>query len=71
MTSFEHNVRLDNKSSWKFFLLFMATPAVCESSWARGSIGIATAGLRHSHSHAGSKPHLGPTLHLLLAMPDS
>ena len=40
------------------FLLFRATPAVYGSSQARGRIGAAAANLYHSHSNAGSKPHL-------------
>ena len=42
-----------------FFL--MATPLAYGSSWARGQIGAAAAGLRHSHSHVVSEPHLRPT----------
>ena len=56
--------------SWKQFLLlyfiilksssllFMAAPATFGSSQARGRIGAAAAGLHHSHSKAGSEPHL-------------
>ena len=33
-------------------------------SQARGRIGAAASGLRHSHSNAGSKPRLWPTLQL-------
>ena len=39
------------------------------SSQARGQIGAAAAGLDHSHSNTGSKPHLGLTLQLV-AMQD-
>ena len=38
-------------------------------SQARGLIGAVAAGLRQSHSNAGSKPHLQPTAQLT-AMPD-
>ena len=44
--------------------LFMAVPAAHGSSRARGGIGAAVAGLRHSHSSVGSKLHLQPTLQL-------
>ena len=36
------------------FLLSRAAPAAHGSSRARGRIGATAAGLRHSHSHAGS-----------------
>ena len=39
-------------------LLFRATPVAYAASEARGRIGATAAGLRHSHSHAESKPHL-------------
>ena len=38
--------------------LFMMIPVACASSWARGRIRIAAAGLCHSPSHAGSELHL-------------
>ena len=41
-----------------FFFFFRA----CGSSWARGWIGSAAAGLCHSHCNTGSKPHLRPML---------
>ena len=41
-----------------FFCLFRAAPAAYGSSQAGGQIGAADAGLRHSHSNTGSKPHL-------------
>ena len=40
------------------FLLFRATHAAYGSSQARGQIETASAGLNHSHSNAGSRPHL-------------
>ena len=47
----------------------MATPAVYGDSQARGRIGAAAAGLRHSHN-AKSEPRLWPTLQLV-ATPDA
>ena len=44
-----------------FFFLFMATPEAYASSQAGGWTGTAAAGLRHSHSNARYKLHLGPT----------
>ena len=41
-----------------FFFFLIATPVVYGSSWARGQIRTTAAGLHHSHSYAGSKPHL-------------
>jgi len=41
-----------------FFILFIASPAAYTSSQAGGHIGAAAARLHHSHSNAGSKPHL-------------
>ena len=52
-----------------FFLLSRATLETCGGSQARGQIGATTAGLRHSHSNTGSKPHLQPTPQLT-TMPD-
>ena len=37
-----------------FFFLFRAAPVAYGSSWAGGGIRAAAAGLRHSHSRAGS-----------------
>ena len=54
-----------------FFLdLFRATPKAYGSSQAMGQIGAVAAGLCHSHSNAGSEPHLQPTAQLM-ATPDS
>ena len=52
-----------------YFCLFTAAPAAHGGSQARGPIGAAAAGLRHSHSHARSEPHLRPTPQLT-ATPD-
>ena len=46
-----------------------AAPAAFGDSQARGLIGAVAAGLHHSHSNAGSKPHLRPTPQLT-AKPD-
>ena len=52
-----------------FFCLFRATPVAYGGSQARGLIGAAAAGLRHSHSNAGYELHLQPTPQLT-ATPD-
>ena len=44
-----------------FFCLFRAASVAYGGSQARGRIGTVAAGLHHSHSSAGSKPHLQPT----------
>ena len=52
------------------FLLFLwADSAACGGSQARGRIGAVAAGLRQSHSYAGSEPGLQPTPQLT-ATPD-
>jgi len=44
------------------FLLFLwAAPSAYGGSQARGRIGAVAAGLRQSHSNAGSEPRLQPT----------
>ena len=40
------------------FIIFRAAPAEYGDSQARGQIGDITASLHHSHSNAGSEPHL-------------
>ena len=40
---------------------FRAALTAYGGSQARGLIGVVAAGLRHSHSNAGSEPHLQPT----------
>ena len=47
------------------FLLFRAEPASHGGSQARGPIRATAAGLRYSHSNAGSEPHLPPTPQLM------
>ena len=44
-----------------FFFQVMATPVAYGTSPARGRIGAAATGLRHSHGNTGSKPHLRST----------
>ena len=51
------------------FALSRAAPLTYGDSQARGPIGAVAAGLRHSHSNAGSELCLQPTLQLT-AMPD-
>ena len=46
------------------FCLFRAAPVAYGGSQARGQIGAVAAGLHHSHSDTGSKPHLQPTQQL-------
>ena len=41
-----------------FFLLFRAQPVAYGGSRARDLIRATAAGLHHSHSNAGSEPHL-------------
>ena len=51
------------------FALFTTVPVPCGSSWARGQIRAAAAGLHHSHGNAVSDPHLQLKM-TLAAMPD-
>ena len=44
-----------------FILPFRAAPTAYGSSQARSRIRPAAASLHHSHSNAGSEPHLQPT----------
>ena len=43
------------------FVFFRVAPAAYGSSWDRGQIRAAAAGLHHGHSNAGSKLHLRTT----------
>ena len=43
------------------YCLFRATLTAYGDSQAKGRIGAVAANLQHSHSNAGSKPHLRPT----------
>ena len=51
------------------FAISWAAPAAYGGSQTRGLIGAVAAGLRQSHSNAGSEPHLRPTPQLM-ATPD-
>ena len=51
------------------FAIAWAAPAAYGGSQARGRIGVIATSLHHSHSNAGSEPHLQPTLQLT-ATPD-
>ena len=44
-----------------YFCLFRAAPVSYGGSQAGGPIRAVAAGLHHSHSNEGSKPHLQPT----------
>ena len=52
-----------------FFFFFRALLMAYRGSQARGRLGAVAAGLHHSHSSAGSEPHLRPTPQLM-ATPD-
>ena len=58
-----------NHNFFYFFCLSRDAPVAHGSSQARGWIRAAAAGLRHSHSNAGSELGLWPTQQLM-AMPD-
>ena len=46
------------KCSFSIFIFFRSTPTAYGGSQARGGIGATAASLYHSHSNAGSEPHL-------------
>ena len=48
-----------------FFCLLRATPAAYGGSQSRSQIRGLAPGLCHSHSNAGSEPHLRPTAQLM------
>ena len=54
--------------SFLFFFLFMVTLVAYGSSPARGQIRAAAASLHHSDSNTGSKPHLWPTMQLMVTL---
>ena len=58
-------------TSLSFFFSFFGytAPTAYVGSQARGPIGATAAGLHHSHSNVGSKPHLQCTPQLM-AVPD-
>ena len=51
-----------------FIFLFRTSPVAYGGSEARGQIGAVAAGLRHSHSNAGSEPRLRPTPQLMATL---
>ena len=57
------------KNFFFFFFFLRATLVAYDGSGARGGIRAKAAGLRHSHSNAGYKPHLQP-IPQLRATPD-
>ena len=50
------------------FCTFRAILMACGGSQAKGQIGATAASLYHSHSNAGSEPHLQPTPQLTAAL---
>ena len=62
-------MKLRTQSFFFFLLFFRAVPVAHGGSQARGPIGATAASLHHSHSNAGSEPHLRPTPQLT-ATPD-
>ena len=64
------SLRSGCQNGWLFFFVnfFRATPEAYGGSQARGLIGATAAGLRNSHSNAGSESYLRPTPQLI-AMP--
>ena len=63
------NIMSESDVYIQFCFVFRTTPPTYGSSWAKGRIRAAAAGLCHSHSNARSKPHLQPTPQLT-ATPD-
>ena len=51
-----------------FILLFRAASVAYGGAQARDQIGATAAGLCHSHSKAGSEPHLRPTPQLMVML---
>ena len=70
-TAYMANLKESTKKIFFFFFFgfFRAALVVYGRSQAKERIGAAAANLRHSHSNAGSQPHLRPTPQLM-AMPD-
>ena len=54
--------------SYNFLSLFAATHVGYESSWAKGQIAPAAAGLLHSHNNARSELHPQPMLQLAVML---
>ena len=51
-----------------FIFFFRAAPIACGGSQARSQIRAIAASLHHSHSNAGSEPHLRPTPQLTVML---
>ena len=68
-TSLEVSIDKQRKLLLFLFLFCRAALVACGGSQARGLIRAAAAGLHHSHSNAGSEPHLQPRPQLM-ATPD-
>ena len=62
------NQRRVGSDFFVLFCLFTAAPAAYGSSQARGQIGAAAAGLRHSHSNTRSELHLQRTPQLMATL---
>ena len=60
-SAIKRNMVLSFFSFFFFFCLFRAALAAYGGSQARGQIRAVAAGHSHSHSNAGTKPHLQPT----------
>ena len=56
------------KHLFGFFCVFRDAPAACGGFQARGRMGAVAADQCHSHSIAGSEPHLQPTPQLMAMM---
>ena len=68
LLSFFHTLYPFLQQFFFFFCLFRAAPEAYGGSQARSQIGVATAGLRHSHSNVRSESHLGPTPQLMVTL---
>ena len=67
--TFRCNMHMKKYLTSLFLFYFYATPVAYGSCQASSWIGVAAAGLHHSHSNARTKPHLWP-MPQLAAMPD-
>ena len=61
------NIKLHHNFKIFFFFFFRAVPTAYGGSQARGLMWATAAGLHHSQSNSGSKPHMRPTPPQLLA----
>ena len=62
--NFSWNHQYETVTIFIYLFYFMASPVVYGSSWARGWIATAAAGLCSNHGNCGSELHLWPTLQL-------